>query len=227
LPSEGQAPIHLIALAALDGWLCAGPAREGEPTYTLFERWIGPLNLLPRQEALAQLARRYLAAYAPAGPEDLASWSKLKAGDIRQAWEQIEGEIVEVDAAGQPAWLLKGQLAWLDERLDQRTDGRTGPGPIVRLLPRYDTYLLGYASRDLAVDPVHARQVHPGGGVIRAVLLVDGQARGTWRIEPRKAGLQVQIEPFETLPQELLPRLEAETADLGRFLGREAEVILL
>jgi hypothetical protein len=219
LPSEGQAPIHLIARAALSGWLCAGPARDGEATYTLFEDWVGPLQPLPRPEALKRLTRRYMAGYAPAGPDDLAKWSGLKAGDIRLGWEQIAGELRQVETAGQPAWLLPGQLTGLDEP--------TEPVPLVRLLPRFDAYLLGYASRDLAVDPVHARQVHPGGGIIRAVLLVDGQARGTWQMKARKTGLQVAVEPFEVIPDEWLPSLEAEVADLGRFLGREVELILL
>ena len=218
LPWEGQAPYHLIAQAALRGWLCYGSQRDGKQTFSLFERWVGELKPLPRIQALGRLARRYLAAYAPARPEDLASWSRLKAADIRLAWAQIEGEIVQVEAAGWPAWLLKKQLAWLDEAQEVL--------PVVRLLPRYDTYWLGYASRDLAVDPAHARKVHPGGGIIQSVLLVDGQACGNWQLQYRKNAIQVQVEMFEQLRAELLPLVEQEAADLGRFLDSEVEVSL-
>jgi DNA glycosylase AlkZ-like len=121
-------------------------------------------------------------------------------------------------AAGKAAWLLKSQLPWLEEVLAE--DSQTIPQ--VRLLPRFDTYLLGYASRELAVDPAYARRIHPGGGILNAALLVDGQARGTWKVQRRRGGLEVQVEPFEPLAPALLPGMEAEAADVGRFLGVEA-----
>jgi hypothetical protein len=216
LPHEGQAPVHLLYRAALEGMLCAGPNRGKEPTYVLWEGWLGKPQPRPRQTALADLARRYLQAYAPAGPRDLASWSGLKLGEARQAWELNAEQLVEVEAAGEPAWLLKGQLAWLDE-LEAGEDT-----PLVRLLPRFDTYLLGYASRELAVNPAYARRIHPGGGIINAALLVDGQAQGTWKSKKRRGRLEVQVEAFEELAEEWLAGVEAEVADIGRFLGVEA-----
>lgn len=213
LPSEGQAPYHLLYRAALEGLICTGPERGGEPAYVPLERWLGPVQPLPRQQALAQLARRYLAGFGPAGPQDLARWSGLKQKDANEAWSAIADEIVAVEAAGAAGWLLKASLPWLDEALPK--------GAQVKLLPRFDTYLLGYRDRDLAVDPEYARQVHPGGGIIHAVLLVDGQARGTWKLK-RYAGYQkVLITPFEPLPGELLPLIQAEVDDLARFLGEK------
>jgi hypothetical protein len=222
LPSEGQAPVHLLYRAALEGLLCAGPNRGKEPTYVLWENWLGEFQPRPPEEALAELARRYLQAYAPAGPEDLASWSGLKLGEARQAWHLIAKELVQVEAAGKPAWLLKSQLSWLEEVLAEGDQAAAH----VRLLPRFDTYLLGYTSRDLAVDPAYARRIHPGGGILNAALLVDGQARGTWKIQRRGIRLEVQVEPFEPLAQELLPLIEAEASDVGRFLGLEAVPVI-
>jgi hypothetical protein len=218
LPCAGQAPVHLLYRAALEGMLCAGPNRGKEPTYVLWESWLGKPQPRPRQEALAELARRYLQAYAPAAPQDLASWSGLKPGEARQAWGLIAGELVEVEAAGEPAWLLKSQLPWLEETLAAGSEAT----PQVSLLPRFDTYLLGYASRDLAVDPAYARRIHPGGGILNAALLVNGQALGAWKVQRRRGRLEVQVEPFAPLAQALLPGLEAEATDVGRFLGIEA-----
>lgn len=222
LPSEGQAPVHLLYRAALEGLLCAGPNRGKEPTYVLWENWLGELQPRPFEEALAVLTRRYLQAYAPAGPEDLASWSGLKLSEARRAWRLIAKQLVQVDAVGKPAWLLKSQLPWLEEVLAEGDKWSAQ----VRLLPRFDTYLLGYASRDLAVDPAYARRIHPGGGIINAALLVDGQARGTWKTQRRRGRLEVQVEPFEPLAQELLPPIEAEVSDIGRFLGMDTIFIV-
>lgn len=221
LPAEGQAPIHLIARAALEGWLCQGPRRGRDETYTLSERWIGSLQWLPRRQALGRLARRYLAAYGPANSQDFASWVKLKAADIRLGWEQLAADTIEIEANGETLWLFKDQLDWLDGWAGIKAE------PVVRLLPRFDALLLGYASRDWLVDPAYARQVHPGGGMLRATLLVDGRLAGIWKTRSLKGGLRVEVAPFEPLPERALAALEGEAADLGRFLGQEAEAVIL
>ncbi len=115
LPHQGQATFHLIYRAALEGLLVHGAHLEKEATYVLSEEWLGEPQPFPPQQALARLAKRYLAAYAPAGPEDLASWSGLKLRDAREAWGLISEDIVQVQAAGQERWMLKSQLPWLDE----------------------------------------------------------------------------------------------------------------
>ena len=220
LPAEGQAPFHLLYRAALEGILCHGAHREDEATYVLLAEWLGRPQPLPRQEAVTRLVLRYLQAYGPATPEDMARWSGLKLGDIRQAWERLDNQLLPAELEGEPAWLLRSHLPRLDEDLERLAAAR----PLVCLLPRYDTYLLGYAGRDLAVEPEHARRVHPGGGIIHPVLLVDGQARGTWKTKQRAVHLELVLQPFRDLPPSLLPHVEAEVADLGRFL--EEEVVL-
>lgn len=54
-----------------------------------------------------------------------------------------------------------------------------GPVPPVRL-PAFDELLLGWRDRTPTVPAAHARAVHPGGGILRPVLLEDGVAVGTW-----------------------------------------------
>jgi hypothetical protein len=43
----------------------------------------------------------------------------------------------------------------------------------------------------------------------------------------RKGRLQIEVTPFERLSPTLLPLLEEEAADLGRFFGTEADLRLL
>jgi len=48
---------------------------------------------------------------------------------------------------------------------------------------------------------------------------------GTWRARRTGDRLEVTVEPFAgPLPRGTGPALEAETADLGRFLGLEASL---
>ena len=47
LPYEGQAPVHLIYRAALEGRLLRGALEGREETYVPFEPWLGELQPLP------------------------------------------------------------------------------------------------------------------------------------------------------------------------------------
>jgi hypothetical protein len=59
----------------------------------LLDGWLPGGRRLDREEALAELARRYLAGHGPAGVADLLTWSGLPAADGRTAFELIAGEI--------------------------------------------------------------------------------------------------------------------------------------
>jgi hypothetical protein len=213
IPAGGQATIHLIRRAALEGIVCIGPDQGAKPTYVLVQDWVGQERAPTPDAAQAELARRYLEAYGPAGPGDLAVWSGLGIGQARQAWELIAHQLVQVEIAG-PAWMLKAHADRLHELPDHL--------PIVRLLPKFDTYLLGYSSRELVVGPQHAKRIHPGGGLLYPTLLVNGHAAGVWSAKRRGKRLEVVMEPFAGLTAEIRHGLEAEVADLSRFLVTKA-----
>ncbi len=224
LPCEGQAPIHLIRRAALEGIICLGAEKQGKPTYVLYTSWLGGLRHLAPQEALAEIALRYLNAFGPATAEDLAAWSGLKVSQAREAWQMISDHLVAVEAAGKPSWILKDHLPFLDDLQETEVSRERTIPPIVRLLPAFDTYLLGYTNRDLTVAAEYSGRIHPGGGLIYPVLLVDGVALGTWQIKPRGKRIEIVIAPFERLDSELLSHIEVQIADLARFLARETVI---
>ena len=211
---EGQARPHLLARAALEGLICLGPDRGTEPTYVLLNDWIDQEHTghsLSEDEAYAELTRRYLSAYGPARPGDQAVWSGLPLSKTRAAWQRIADQRIEVEIADRPAWMLKTYASWLDEPpID---------APVVRLLPGFDTYLLGYKKRDLLLPPQHAKRINAGGGLLKPTLLVNGRVVGTWKSKRQKNRLDVLLEPFDQLAPAVQPGLEAEIADLGRFLG--------
>ncbi|GAB2776217.1 winged helix DNA-binding domain-containing protein [Amycolatopsis magusensis] len=195
LDPKSQAPAHLIGFTAMTGVVCRGADVGDEPTYALFRDWVGPFRTLPEEEALARLASRYLSAYAPATAEDFAAWSGLT---LRQARAGF--------AAAGPAEAtapVSGELS-------------------VRLLGHFDTYLLGYRSRELAVAPEFDRRIQAGGGFIMPAVLVNGRVAGTWRQERKKHGIEVRVDPFGPLGEDVLSGIRAEVDDLGRFLDHEA-----
>ena len=202
-----QAVVHVVRRAALEGVLCVGPDRDGSEAYVALDDWVATDGRAPDGDSsLAELGRRYLEGYGPADPQDLAAWSGLPAAQARRAWRLLGAELVAVSVDGARAWALS-------------RDGHAGAirrrRPGVRLLPAFDTYLLGYRSRALAVDGRDSRRVWPGGGWIHPTVVVDGRVVATWRLSPPP----VVVEPFDALPPAVVRSLEREAADVGRFLG--------
>jgi hypothetical protein len=209
---SSQAPAHVLRRAALEAVLCVLPDPHGEEHYVLLDDWLpqtpeAPLeapdqNELPsRDEALARLALRFLAAFGPATAQDFRAWSGLPAVEARRGWAVVAG----------------GHEAPALTNLDR--------GP-VRLTGGFDTLLLGYADRSLHVAPEHSRRVNTGGGLVRSVVLDDGVAVATWRYL-RGGRDTVEVTPFWALSSQTLRGIEREVGDIGTFLGRDPQVELL
>ena len=103
----------------------------------------------------------------------------------------------------------------LKDRLKRVTRSAT---PQVRLLPAFDAYLLGYRRRDLAAPPALQRRLQRGGGWLHPAVVVNGRAVAAWSL--RKSGDRglLQVEPFESITRAVRAGIEAEVADIRRFL---------
>ena len=204
-----QAPPHLLGYAANQGLICRGPdVGRGEPTYVLLDEWLpaaGPPR--DRDDALAELARRYLAGYGPSRAQDFVAWSGLPAADGRLAWRLLEGELAPVT--------VDGAELWARSEADLEPPRDRPP----RLLGHFDTLLLGYRGRDLILDQAHGRRIRAGGGMIKPAVLVGGRIAGTWRLESRARTARLTVEPFTALPRGGRDGLRAEADDVARFLG--------
>jgi hypothetical protein len=198
--TEGQALVHLLLRASLEGHIVRGPFVGGTQAYVLTRDWLGELEALPREEALARLARRYLAGHGPADDRDLAKWSGLPLGDARAALRAISAELDERPDGGVT---LRGRRR------------RAAPVP-PRLLGQFDPLLHGWGSRAQVLG------THEGvvtvNGIFRAIALVEGTAAGVWRIEPSA----VVLDPFDPLAQPVVRALERDAADVLHYLGLPA-----
>ena len=214
LDPRTQAPIHLIAFAAQKGVLCLGADRDnGEPTYALLDDWIDRKVAKVVKEPLGELARRYFAAYGPATLEDLAAWSGLPAAEARSAVLAARPSLGEVKITGRSAFLPKNRLTNLASP--------TSSEPFLRLLPAFDTYLLGYRSRDLAVPRALRQRLQRGGGWLHPAVVVNGRAVAAWSLKKSGKIGQVQVEAAVALSANMRTAIDTEVADIGRFLGTE------
>jgi hypothetical protein len=215
LDPKTQAPVHLIGLAALQGILCLGPAREdGESTYVLLDDWVRPAPARSRESALAELGNRYFGAYGPATAEDLAAWSGIAMAEARSAIIGALPGLREVMIQGRPGFVLK----------NRREPPATPARVEVRLLPAFDTYLLGYRRRALAVPARLQSRLQRGGGWLHPAVLANGRAAGAWSLRKSAGRGHVQVELFGRISAAIRSGIEAEVADIGRFLERSLTV---
>lgn len=194
----GEALVQLLALASVRGDLVRGPLRGGEHCFVGAEAWLGGRpEPLERRDALARLARRYLAGHGPADERDLAKWAGIPLGDARAALAGVADEVVR-RADG---------LVELDGRRP------APPLPAPRLLGSYDPLLHGWVSR----SPVVGRHegIVTSNGLFRPFCLVDGRAVATWGL----ARGRVTIRPLERIARGDLRALEADALDVLRFFA--------
>jgi hypothetical protein len=186
----GQALVHLLFGATLDGLLVRGPVVGGEHAFVLVEDCRGPRPKIDRHRALPELARRYLNGHGPADARDLAKWAGLSLHDARAG---IAGVAHNLDQRPNGLVDLK----------DRRTPLAEWPAP--RLLGPFDPRLLGWRSRDLVLDK--PKEVITTSGIIKAILLVDGRAAGTWTMP----GGRVQVHPWNKLDPQTWDAVAAES----------------
>jgi len=218
---DGQRLPHILGYASVAGVLCQGSPRGAEPTYVLLDDWLPPAPPRPpldRIGAVGQLARRYLAGHGPADLHDFAWWSGLPVSDARTAWDLLRPEVVAITAAGKRlALLASAHDRWLP------TSAGT-PRPGTRLLPGFDSYMLGYKDRRLAIDPAYVKRVNAGGGMLKPTVVVDGRVVGVWSRASGRHRSDVTVTPFDRLTAEVATAIEAEAMRLGGFLEREIEL---
>jgi hypothetical protein len=199
--TEGQALVHVLALACLRGIAVRGPVRGREHAYAHVHEWLGEPAPVDRDAALAELARRYLAGHGPADERDLAKWAGLPLRDVRAGLTAIASELVERE----------------DGLVDLRGRPPAAELPPPRLLGSYDPVLLGWRSRRPLLGAHEAAIVV--GGLFRPFALVRGRAAATWSL---RAGA-VELAPFGRLDGPEAAALEADAADVVRFLEPRSE----
>lgn len=197
VPTEGQVFIHLMFLAAARGILVRGPMVGRQHAYVLVRDWLGEQGPVDREQAVAELARRYLVGHGPADDRDLARWAGLPLRDARAGLAAIASELEERE----------------DGLVELAKRPPAAPLPPPRLLGAFDPLLLGWTSREEVVGP------HKGlvtiNGIFHPFALVDGRAVARWRFP----GGKVTIEPLGKVTKKTMAALEADALEVERFLA--------
>jgi hypothetical protein len=199
---------HLLMHAELDLLICGAGLRGRQHTYALLDERVPPAAPRPREEALARLALRYLAAHGPATDRDFAWWSGLTLADARLGLAMAGSQVESTSAADRTYHFVPSRAA-------------RGNDPIgAHLLQGYDEYVIAYSqSRDL-IDIARLDATGAGETLRIHVVLLDGQVVARWRRVFEKDSVLVDMRLERPLEEDEMRAVEAAVERYGTFLGK-------
>ncbi len=215
---EGQQAYHLLWYASQMGVTCIGPNQGKEQAFVLLADWAKKQAKVTGDEALATLALRYFRSHGPVTQQDFMGWTGLSAAEAKRGIAAVEKQLMACDYGGKTQWMSKSLF-------DEVAKLSYLKSPRVQVLPGFDEYLLGIKDRSVAVPAAHKNKIIPGGnGMFMSTMVVDGIVVGTWKRTLKKAVVELQPQPFRTVPRALRSEFDTAFADYARYLGLEPRV---
>lgn len=202
--------VDLLHLVTDRGIVCYGPMRGNEPTFVRADAWIPKWKNIEKEKAEDMLLRRYLKSFGPATAEDFAMWAGMTLTEARAIWACQQADMAQVGIGNKIISILQDDLYELTHARFER--------PLVRLLPYFDSFVLGHRERDHLVSKTHHAKVYRPQGWVAPVVIADGRVVGVWSHEQQKDRLRVNVTKFGTLLREFRNSIDEEAHDLGRFL---------
>ena len=205
--TDGLRSTHLMFHAELDGIVCSGGRRGKQFTYALLDERVPHTPALERDQALAELAKRYFISRGPATVQDFEWWSGLTLTDARKGLDFIKSKLINE--------VLNGQMYWFADSMPTKL-----PAPTAHLLPNYDEYTVGYADRSAIFETAHTNKLDSRGNILfQNALVLDGRAAGTWRRTIKKQEVVLELALFRKLTKPEERAVVAEAERYGNFLG--------
>jgi hypothetical protein len=194
-----------------------GSWRSRTFTYRRFHDVFPDVPPVATEEAVRQLAERYIRAYGPVTLDDLVWWSGLRRRELGDAVGELGDAIVSVEVDGTSGW-----LAHADD-LAARSPGSDASAPSVRLLPELDPYLMGRHDRRAIIDSALVDYVTDRAGNVTSTVVIDGRVAGVWDVtaSPTPA---VRLHLFDGT-RTFIAEARDQAAHVGEFwFGRYVQV---
>lgn len=201
---------HMMMRAELDGVICSGARRGKQFTYALLEERAPKARTLARDEALAELTRRYFTSHGPALVKDFVWWSGLTATDAKAGIEMVKPQLSHE--------VIDGQTYWFAESAPLQRD----PSPTAYLPPNFDEYSVSYRDRSALVDPSSEKQDPRDSFYLGNLVVIDGRAVGSWKRTFSKSAVGITIQPITRLTGAQHEAVITAANRYGAFLGMPA-----
>jgi hypothetical protein len=202
--------ITMMMWAELDGLICSGPYIDKQFTYMLLEERVPHAPVLPHEEAIIELTRRYFASHGPASLKDFITWSGLLTGDAQYGLEQNKDVLTASEVDGTEFWYMASKPA--------------GKPAAAYLLPNFDEYTVGYRDRSAFLADEDQQQTARG---LSNVVLLEGKIAGLWRRKVSKHGMTITLQPLRPWSKSQYQAVEQAVRAYGRFLGLPLDIQMM
>ena len=202
---------HILMRAEIESIIGSGPAKAGKPTYALLAERVPVEKLLKRDEALAELARRYFTSHGPAALPDFVWWSGLQVKECRQAIESIKTDFV-VEIVDGETYLLHPEFTVPEAENE-----------MIYLLPAYDEFIISYKSRVATLTYENHLKVVSNNGFFRRVIVHNGQVIGVWKRSIKKDNAILETDYFGNPGKAIQKQVEKEFEKYVQFLGKNKD----
>ena len=209
---DGLRMSYLMMYAELEGIICSGARRGKQFTYALLEERTPQSRRLEREEALAELSRRFFISRGPATVQDFAKWSGLTLTDARNGLEAVKGGLEQETVDGQTYWFIRPRAPVI------------ATSPTAHLLSVYDEYISSYKDRSAINANNLAELFIAMGNALQYIIILDGQLIGTWKRTIKKDGVLIQMNIFTEQTEAESQAVALAAQQFGAFL--ELPVVL-
>ena len=215
IPADGLKLAYLTIHAELEGVICSGPRRGAQFTYALLDdRAPAAGKPKTRDEALAELVRRYFASHGPATARDFSWWSGFTITDTNKAIASLQPALESTKIGDLVYWSAEAPAS------------RAKKTPAF-LLPNYDEYLIAYKDRGAFAEQGRQNLVARANSALSNHLVIEGKLAGNWSRTIATNAVQIQVAPYKKLPP-LQSRAVTNAADCyGDFLGLKPNLSVL
>ena len=208
IPASNTRLAPLMLRAELDAIVCSGPRRGKQFTYALIDERAPDARRLDRDEALAELTRRYFVSHGPATVRDFVWWSGLTVADAKAGLAMVQSCFTSEVVDGKTFWFAPSSAPVKIRK------------PLVHLLPNYDEQLIGFKDREPTIHESVRNRIRPSDSALMAHLItVNGVVVGAWRRTVAKKGVTVRTNLVVPLNRAEQAALELAAEDYGRFMG--------
>lgn len=203
---------HILMDAEIDGIICSGAMQEKKQTYALLAERVLIKKSLPKEEALAMLAKKYFTSHGPATLPDFIWWSGLTVTDARKALEMNKENLISET--------IGNETYWFANTINQASF----PTNSVYLLPAFDEYLISYKNRSAAITADHHTKAISNNGIFWPIIVVNGQISGLWKRTIKKDTVLIEVDHFRPHNPTEKQLIEKAAESFGRFSRKKIEL---
>jgi hypothetical protein len=236
IPTDENRSAHLMMHAELAGVVCSGALegkQQGRQTiYALLDERVPPTPVLKRDEALAELTKRYFLSHGPATVQDYGWWSGLPAADVRAGLEMAKHLLATETIGGQQYWFDASAAIPSNEpppsqQQSASADFLKNPleGPETYCLPAFDEFMVSYKDRSASLDATHTSHTITGNGIFKPIIVVNGAVVGIWKRSFKSDRVNIEATLFRPVSQVTTRSIHAALERFGEFLQMKTAII--